>query len=88
MNLPAINILRETIHIIKNGQVFYSLYSNTENQVMTEHYLFGGDHGYIVESLRQDKIEDTFGYKVNFIQCNESSTSKGVLRGRYFICTK
>ena len=44
-----------------------------------------GDHrGYFVETFRQDKLEDALGYKVNFIQDNESKSSKGVLRGLHF----
>ena len=44
-----------------------------------------GDHrGYFVETFRQDKFEDALGYKVNFVQDNESKSSKGVLRGLHF----
>jgi len=42
------------------------------------------DRGYFVEIFRQDKFEDALGYKVNFIQDNESKSSKGVLRGLHF----
>ena len=40
--------------------------------------------GYFVETFRQDKFEQALGYKVNFIQDNESKSSKGVLRGLHF----
>lgn len=44
-----------------------------------------GDHrGYFVETFRQDKFEAAVGYKVNFVQDNESKSSKGVLRGLHF----
>lgn len=44
-----------------------------------------GDHrGYFVETFRQDKFEQAFGYKVNFCQDNESKSTKGVLRGLHF----
>jgi len=44
-----------------------------------------GDHrGYFVETFRQDKFEAALGYKVNFVQDNESKSSKGVLRGLHF----
>ena len=44
-----------------------------------------GDHrGYFVETFRQDKFEDALGFKVNFVQDNESKSSKGVLRGLHF----
>jgi len=44
----------------------------------------GDKRGYFVETFRQDKFEDALGYKVNFIQDNESKSSKGVLRGLHF----
>jgi dTDP-4-dehydrorhamnose 3,5-epimerase len=40
--------------------------------------------GYFVETFRQDKFEQALGYKVNFIQDNESKSTKGVLRGLHF----
>lgn len=44
-----------------------------------------GDHrGYFVETFRQDKLEEALGYSVNFVQDNESKSSKGVLRGLHF----
>jgi len=44
-----------------------------------------GDHrGYFVETFRQDKFEQAVGHKVNFVQDNESKSSKGVLRGLHF----
>ncbi len=44
-----------------------------------------GDHrGYFVETFRQDKLEAALGYSVNFVQDNESKSSKGVLRGLHF----
>ena len=46
--------------------------------------IHGDERGYFVETFRQDKFEDALGYKVNFIQDNESKSSKGVLRGLHF----
>lgn len=44
-----------------------------------------GDHrGYFAETFRQDKLEQALGYKIDFIQDNESKSSKGVLRGLHF----
>lgn len=40
--------------------------------------------GYFVETYRQDELEHALGYKVNFVQDNESKSSKGVLRGLHF----
>ncbi len=46
--------------------------------------VYGDDRGYFVETFRQDMFEDILGYKVNFIQDNESKSRKGVLRGLHF----
>ncbi|WP_040726101.1 dTDP-4-dehydrorhamnose 3,5-epimerase [Thiomicrorhabdus sp. Kp2] len=46
--------------------------------------VFGDDRGYFVETFRQDKFEEAIGYQVNFIQDNESKSSRGVLRGLHF----
>ena len=46
--------------------------------------IFGDDRGYFVETFRQDKFEAAVGHKVNFIQDNESKSSKGVFRGLHF----
>ncbi len=42
------------------------------------------ERGYFVEKYRQDELENALGYKVNFVQDNESKSSKGVLRGLHF----
>ena len=42
------------------------------------------ERGYFVETYRQDEFEHALGYKVNFVQDNESKSSKGVLRGLHF----
>ena len=42
------------------------------------------DRGYFVETFRQDLFEEATGYKVNFIQDNESKSTKGVLRGLHY----
>ena len=44
----------------------------------------GDDRGYFVETFRQDLFEQACGYKVDFVQDNESKSSKGVLRGLHF----
>ncbi len=44
----------------------------------------GDDRGYFVEIFRQDLFEKAVGYKVNFIQDNESKSTKGVLRGLHY----
>ncbi|WP_415303521.1 dTDP-4-dehydrorhamnose 3,5-epimerase [Candidatus Pelagibacter sp. Uisw_090] len=45
------------------------------------------DRGYFVETFRQDLLEDAVGYKVNFMQDNESKSSKGTLRGLHYQIT-
>jgi dTDP-4-dehydrorhamnose 3,5-epimerase len=46
--------------------------------------VFGDERGYFVETFRQDKFEEAVGHKVDFIQDNESKSTKGVLRGLHF----
>jgi len=46
--------------------------------------VFGDDRGYFVETFRQDKFEAAVGHKIDFIQDNESTSSKGVFRGLHF----
>jgi dTDP-4-dehydrorhamnose 3,5-epimerase len=52
--------------------------------LVIEPEVLGDKRGYFVETFRQDKLENALGYKVNFIQDNESKSSKGVLRGLHF----
>ena len=44
----------------------------------------GDDRGYFVETFRQDLFEEAIGCQVNFIQDNESKSTKGVLRGLHY----
>jgi len=46
--------------------------------------MFGDDRGYFSETFRQDKFEKAVGHSVNFLQDNESKSSKGVFRGLHF----
>ena len=52
--------------------------------VMIEPKVHGDERGYFVETFRADKLEEFLGYKINFIQDNESKSSKGVLRGLHY----
>jgi dTDP-4-dehydrorhamnose 3,5-epimerase len=52
--------------------------------MLIEPTVYGDDRGYFVETFRQDLFEDAIGYKVNFIQDNESKSTKGVLRGLHY----
>ncbi len=46
--------------------------------------LHNDNRGYFFESYHQQKLNDSLGFEVNFIQDNESFSSKGVLRGLHF----
>lgn len=52
--------------------------------ILIEPVVHGDDRGYFSETFRQDKFEQAVGHKVDFIQDNESKSSKGVLRGLHF----
>ena len=52
--------------------------------VLIEPTLHGDDRGYFVETFRQDLFEEALGYRVNFVQDNESRSTKGVLRGLHY----
>ncbi|KFL33545.1 MULTISPECIES: dTDP-4-dehydrorhamnose 3,5-epimerase [unclassified Sulfurospirillum] len=46
--------------------------------------IHGDERGYFVETFRQDTFEAFLGFKVNFIQDNESRSHHGVLRGLHY----
>lgn len=52
--------------------------------VICEPDVFGDERGYFAETFRADKLEEFLGYKINFIQDNESKSSYGVLRGLHY----
>ena len=52
--------------------------------LLIEPVVHGDSRGYFTESFRQDLLDDFLGYQVNFIQDNESKSSKGVLRGLHY----
>ena len=55
-----------------------------EDVILIEPNIHSDDRGYFVETFRQDLFEEAIGYKVNFIQDNESKSTKGVLRGLHY----
>lgn len=55
-----------------------------EDIILIKPQVFGDDRGYFVETFRQDKFEEAIGHKVDFIQDNESKSTKGVFRGLHF----
>ena len=52
--------------------------------ILIEPTIHGDDRGYFIETYRQDLLEEFIGYKVNFVQDNESRSTKGVLRGLHY----
>ena len=52
--------------------------------IIIEPNIYGDKRGYFVETYRQDKLEKFLGYKVDFIQDNESKSGKGVFRGLHY----
>lgn len=52
--------------------------------VIIEPQVHGDERGYFMETFRADKLEAFLGYKINFIQDNESKSSRGVLRGLHY----
>ena len=52
--------------------------------VLIEPTVHGDNRGYFAETFRQDLFEEAVGYQVNFIQDNESKSTKGVLRGLHY----
>jgi dTDP-4-dehydrorhamnose 3,5-epimerase len=52
--------------------------------VLIKPAVHGDNRGYFVETFRQDLFEEAVGYQVNFIQDNESKSTKGVLRGLHY----
>ncbi len=52
--------------------------------ILIEPTAHGDDRGYFVETFRQNLLEEAIGYKVNFVQDNESKSLKGVLRGLHY----
>ena len=52
--------------------------------VLIEPTVCGDNRGYFTETFRQDLFEEAIGYQVDFIQDNESKSTKGVLRGLHY----
>ena len=52
--------------------------------VLIEPEMHGDDRGYFIETFRQDLFEKAIGYRVNFVQDNQSESVKGVLRGLHY----
>lgn len=46
--------------------------------------VFGDSRGYFYESFKQAEFDDHIGHHVEFVQENQSKSSKGVLRGLHY----
>lgn len=55
--------------------------------LVVEPDIHGDERGYFMETFRQDKFEEALGFKLLFVQDNQSKSSKGVLRGLHFQLT-
>jgi dTDP-4-dehydrorhamnose 3,5-epimerase len=58
--------------------------THIQDVIIVEPQVHGDDRGYFVETFRQDKLDEFLGFKINFIQDNESKSGKGVLRGLHY----
>lgn len=52
--------------------------------ILIEPKVNGDVRGYFIETFRQDQLAEALGYKIDFVQDNESKSTKGVLRGLHF----
>ena len=53
--------------------------------LLIEPLVHNDERGYFIETYKQELLDEALGFKVNFVQDNESeSISKGVLRGLHF----
>ncbi len=52
--------------------------------VILEPRVFEDQRGYFIESYNKKTLEDLLGIQLNFVQDNESSSIKGVLRGLHY----
>lgn len=46
--------------------------------------VFGDERGHFFESFRQDKFNEAVGEEINFLQDNQSLSSKNIVRGIHF----
>jgi dTDP-4-dehydrorhamnose 3,5-epimerase len=57
--------------------------TSIEGIIIIEPTVFGDDRGYFMETYHQEEFKD-FGLDLNFVQDNQSKSTKGVLRGLHF----
>jgi len=67
-----------------DGLIMQFIPQTIADVVLIKPKVHGDDRGYFIETFRQDKFEVALGYAVNFVQDNESKSTKGVLRGLHY----
>ena len=60
--------------------------TNLKGCFIIEPKVFHDDRGYFMESFNQNTFEKAIGKSVNFVQDNQSFSTKGVLRGLHYQC--
>lgn len=55
-----------------------------EGLLLLKPKIFGDDRGYFIESYNNKKFNELTGLDIMFVQDNESSSKRGVLRGLHF----
>jgi len=52
--------------------------------ILIQPKVFGDNRGYFTETYHKAQLEQAVGFSINFIQDNESKSTKGVLRGLHY----
>ena len=52
--------------------------------LLIEPTIIGDNRGYFLEAFHKNELEDKVGHPVNFVQDNESKSTRGVLRGLHY----
>ncbi len=55
-----------------------------EGPLLIEPVVHGDERGYFVETFKQKILDEALGFKIEFVQDNESLSSYGVLRGLHY----
>ncbi|PKB42623.1 dTDP-4-dehydrorhamnose 3,5-epimerase [Cellulophaga sp. RHA19] len=58
--------------------------TNLDGCLVLEPTVFNDDRGYFFESFNVNRFDDAVGHKINFVQDNQSFSSKGVVRALHY----
>ncbi|WP_298475040.1 dTDP-4-dehydrorhamnose 3,5-epimerase [uncultured Maribacter sp.] len=58
--------------------------TNLEGCVVIEPTIYEDERGVFFEAYKKESLDEAIGYKVNFVQSNQSISKKGTLRGLHF----